>query len=99
MITFMQIAGRTPRLPGSLETPSNMAVVRRGASDPPVGSSGHDDDRGCSLSLSLALDSGSGRCCRHTGEDGSLLSPTTSSAGSRISLDLSLSTLWDPSSN
>ncbi|KAG2555047.1 hypothetical protein PVAP13_9KG551400 [Panicum virgatum] len=39
-----------------------------------------DDDRGCSLSLTLALDAGG------SGEE------TTSSAGSRISLDLSLST-------
>ena len=50
-----------------------------------------DDDRGCSLALSLALDTGG------SGEEGSSL--TTSSAGSRISLDLSLSTLDHPSSN
>ncbi|PUZ43021.1 hypothetical protein GQ55_9G628700 [Panicum hallii var. hallii] len=100
-----EIASRTRvprtanRLPCSVDTPSNKAVVRRGANNPPPSVAwAHDDDHGCSLSLSLALDTGSGRCCTHGGEEGSLLSPTTSSAGSRISLDLSLSTL-DPSSN
>ncbi|RLN42782.1 uncharacterized protein C2845_PM01G01720 [Panicum miliaceum] len=94
-----EIAGRTPthgvaptanRLPCNLERPSNKAV-------PPPVAWAHDD-HGCSLSLSLALDTGSGQCCTCSGEEGSLLSPTTSSAGSRISLDLSLSTL-DPSSS
>ncbi|RLN19892.1 uncharacterized protein C2845_PM02G38710 [Panicum miliaceum] len=97
-----EIASRTPtrsvprtanRLPCSVDTPSSKAVVRRGANNPPPSVAwAHDDDHGCSLSLSLAL------VTTRSGEEGSLLSPTTSSAGSRISLDLSLSTL-DPSSN
>ncbi|CAL4912384.1 unnamed protein product [Urochloa decumbens] len=78
----------------SLETPSNRVVVvgcrDANNNNPPA----HDDQAGCSLSLSLALDTGT-----YSGEEGSLLSSTTSSSsGSRISLDLSLSTL-DPSSS
>ncbi|XP_025880095.1 uncharacterized protein [Oryza sativa Japonica Group] len=57
------------------------------ASNNGVAPDGEHDD-GCSLSLSLALDTG---CA---GAGGSLVSSTTSSSsGSRISLDLSLSTL------
>ncbi|RCV46725.1 hypothetical protein SETIT_9G554300v2 [Setaria italica] len=104
-----EIAGRTPtqsvtttasRLQcSSLGTPSHKAVERRAAYNPPRPSSAHGCG-GCSLSLSLALDAGSGgQCCTYSGEEGSLLSSTTSAtSGSRISLDLSLSTLH-PSSN
>ncbi|XP_062213854.1 uncharacterized protein LOC133914900 [Phragmites australis] len=81
------------RRPCSLETPTR--IVHRSADPPSTVGSGHDV--GCSLSLSLALDMGSrssrrasGQCCTYSGEEGSLLS---SSSGSRISLDLSLSTL------
>ncbi|CAN6302446.1 unnamed protein product [Urochloa humidicola] len=94
-----EISGRAPthgaapttnRLPcNSLETPSNKVVGHRG--DSPA-----HDDQGCSLSLSLALDTGT-----YSGEEGSSLlsSTTSSSSGSRISLDLSLSTLHSSSSN
>nr|CAB3502135.1 unnamed protein product [Digitaria exilis] len=95
----------TNRLPCSLQVPGNGVVVRRrGANSPAPSSVASDHVGGCSLSLSLALDTGSssshggGQCCTYSAEEGSLLSPATSSSGSRISLDLSLSTL-DPSLN
>lgn len=70
------------RLPRRLEPVSNVV----GSAEPSSLDGEHD---GCSLSLSLALalDPAS------SGGEGSLLSSTTSSSGSRISLDLSLSTL------
>ncbi|CAN6296687.1 unnamed protein product [Urochloa humidicola] len=104
-----EIAGRAPthsaapttnRLPcSSLETPSNRVVEHPGDPPPPPLSSAaheHEHEHGCSLSLSLALDTGT-----YSGEDGSSLlsSTTSSSSGSRISLDLSLSTLHPSSSN
>ncbi|XP_062211615.1 myb family transcription factor MOF1-like [Phragmites australis] len=80
------------RLPCILEMPSKAVVAR------PSSSVGSEHEEYCSLSLSLALDTGNGRgasgqCCTYSGEEGNLLSSTTSSPGSRISLDLSLSTL------
>ncbi|TVU48504.1 hypothetical protein EJB05_08142 [Eragrostis curvula] len=68
------------RLPCSPDAESKVVVAHDASS--PLGSDDHAD--GCSLSLSLALDT------THSGEEGSLLSSTTCSSGSRISLDLSL---------
>ncbi|KAG0552966.1 hypothetical protein BDA96_01G554200 [Sorghum bicolor] len=79
------------RLPRGLETPPSKAAVAQQVGDPCSSSAGsEDDDDGCSLSLSLALDTRSSR----DGDEGGRLSPTaTASSRSRISLDLSLSTL------
>ncbi|KAJ1298960.1 hypothetical protein BS78_01G494400 [Paspalum vaginatum] len=88
-------SGGEARLPCSLET-TTVPPGKDAAANPPSSSSvasAGDDEYGCSLSLSLALDTT--RSSR-SGDEGSLLSPTTSSTGSRISLDLSLSTV-DPS--
>lgn len=72
------------------DTPSKDAAARRRAnpSSPSVGSE-EEGGYGCSLSLSLALDTARGG---RSGDGGSSLFSTSSSSGSRISLDLSLST-------
>ncbi|CAL4937455.1 unnamed protein product [Urochloa decumbens] len=97
-----EIAGRAPThsaaptMPcSSVDTPSNRAVECRDASNNNNPAAAHDDQLGCSLALSLALDTGT-----YSGEEGGSLvsSSSSSSSGSRISLDLSLSTL-DPSSS
>ncbi|KAL6648864.1 hypothetical protein ACP70R_013088 [Stipagrostis hirtigluma subsp. patula] len=76
---------------GGLPSPSRIVAGRSVRPSSSVGS-GHDN--GCSLSLSLGLDTAG-----NSGEEGSLLSSTTASSGSRISLDLSLSlAMPDPSS-
>ncbi|KAK3150367.1 hypothetical protein QOZ80_3AG0232310 [Eleusine coracana subsp. coracana] len=84
-------------LPGTPETASNKVIVGHRSTNPssPVGVSDEHEHDGCSLSLSLALDTARnnsrGQCCTtHSGEEGSLLSSTTCSSGTRISLDLSL---------
>ncbi|XP_066388839.1 uncharacterized protein [Miscanthus floridulus] len=77
-------------LPRGLERPpSKAAVAQQAAGDPWSSSAGSDGDD-CSPSLSLALDTRSSR----SGDEVGRLSPAaTASSGSRISLDLSLSTL------
>ncbi|KAL6645407.1 hypothetical protein ACP70R_017015 [Stipagrostis hirtigluma subsp. patula] len=75
-----------------LPSPSRIVAGRSVRPSSSVGS-GHGN--GCSLSLSLGLDTAG----NSGGEEGSLLSSTTASPGSRISLDLSLSlAMPDPSS-
>jgi hypothetical protein len=71
--------------PCRLQPPGN--VVDVGFTNPPSVAGGRDSG-GCALSLSLALCPAGSSCA-----EGSLLSSSTaSSSGSRISLDLSLST-------
>jgi hypothetical protein len=91
-LTHRSSAEASRLLPRGLETPpSKAAVAQQAGGDPWSSSAGsEDDDDGCSLSLSLALDTRSSR----SGDEVGRLSPTaTASSGRRISLDLSLSTL------
>ncbi|KAL6907709.1 hypothetical protein ACP4OV_002748 [Aristida adscensionis] len=75
-----------------LPSPSTAAAAAAGSARPSSSSVGSEHGDGCSLSLSLALDTSTGGVSGSPApsEEGSLLSST--SAASRVSLDLSLST-------